>query len=92
MACIDEIVTLSDAADRPGLSVHAIRKQVREGPLPVNLLGSTYVTTVDEVERYRCERLGRRGRRAIIDSGAARTWVRLGTVSGRPGGAWGYSI
>lgn len=57
-------LTLAQAAERLGLSPDTLRWQVRNGRLRAELVGKTYTVTEREVERYRAEHLGRRGRHA----------------------------
>jgi excisionase family DNA binding protein len=88
VAGIDEILTRAEAAGRLGIAYGTVAKQVENGRLPARLVGDTYVTTVDEVERYRRERLGRIGRPPAIDPRAVRTYALNGVSAGRPGEAW----
>lgn len=65
MALIDEILTLSEAAELLGnVTADTLRQQVRKGRLSARLIGKTYVTTREEVDRYRSENLGQVGRPA----------------------------
>lgn len=65
-------LTLAQAAERLGLSPGTLRWQVRNGRLRATLVGRAYTVTEREVERYRAESLGRRGRHAA-DSSARRS-------------------
>jgi predicted RNase H-like HicB family nuclease len=60
--CLDEIVPLADAAAELGLGSSSLRHQAAKGQLVARVLGKTWITTRDEVERYRREHLGRLGR------------------------------
>lgn len=62
MAPIDEILTLADAAAALGVAPVTLRAAVARGILRARKFGNTWVTTTDEVERYRAEHLGRTGR------------------------------
>lgn len=62
MASIDEILTLAEAAKLLDRSPETLRVQARAGQLRARLIGKTWVTTLDEVERYRAQHLGRVGR------------------------------
>jgi len=62
MASIEDILTLAEAAELLGLSPDTLRNQMKRGRLAGRLIGKTYVTTRDEVERYRLESLGQVGR------------------------------
>ena len=59
---IDDILTLVEAAELLGLSASTLRHQAQAGRLRARLVGKTWVTTRDEVERYRRENLGQAGR------------------------------
>ena len=56
------MLTLTEAAAQLGLAASTLRHQVQAGRLRARLMGSTYVVTAREVERYRRENLGRPGR------------------------------
>ena len=56
-------LTLAQAAPLLGVSADTLRKQAQRGRLRAELIGKTYVVTEQEVERYRRESLGHRGRR-----------------------------
>lgn len=56
------MLTLSEAAARLGLSASTLRHQAQAGRLRARLVGTTYIVTEREVERYRAEHLGKPGR------------------------------
>lgn len=62
MTTLDDIITLADAAEDLGLGASTLRHQAQAGRLEARLLGKTWVTTRQEVERYRREHLGQVGR------------------------------
>lgn len=55
------MLALSEAAERLGLSPITLRTQIKNGVLRARRLGSFYVVTEREVERYRREHLGKVG-------------------------------
>ena len=57
-----KMLTLAEAGNRLGLSASTLRHQVAAGRMRAQLVGKTYVVTEREVERYRLESLGHRGR------------------------------
>jgi hypothetical protein len=59
---MDDIITLAEAGELLGRSATTLRHQVKAGSLRARLIGKTWVTTRDEVERYRRESLGQPGR------------------------------
>ena len=60
--CLDEVVALNEAADELGLARVTLRAQAGRGILVARNLGTTWITTRKEVERYRREHLGKLGR------------------------------
>ena len=54
--------TLSEAAGILGVSAATLRSQIRNGRLRGRLVGKTWTVSEREVERYRAESLGHRGR------------------------------
>lgn len=58
----DNILTLAEAAELLGRSATTLRAQAVAGRLRARLIGKTWITTRDEVERYRRENLGNVGR------------------------------
>lgn len=59
---MDDILTLAEAGALLDRSPDTLRRQVQRGRLRARLIGKTWVTTRDEVERYRRESLGQAGR------------------------------
>ena len=55
------MLVLSEAAERLGLRPVTLRTQIKNGVLKARRLGSQYVVTEREVERYRREHLGKVG-------------------------------
>lgn len=55
-------MTITEAAEKLGLSHHTVRNQVRAGRLAAEKRGRDYWITPAAVERYRTERLGKAGR------------------------------
>jgi hypothetical protein len=60
-----DILTLAEAAEELGLAPVTLRAQAARGVLRTRLIGKTYITTRDELERYRREHLGQRGPRGL---------------------------
>jgi excisionase family DNA binding protein len=59
-----DLVTVADAAQELGLSPHSVRYAITRGVLQVVPLdGRTNLIPRSEVERYRREHLGQRGKR-----------------------------
>jgi hypothetical protein len=58
----DDIITLAEAGALLGLAPVTLRAQATRGVLRARRIGKTWVTTREEVERYRREHLGKRGR------------------------------
>ena len=56
-----EVLTLTQAAQRSGLSANTLRTQVKNGVLPATLAGKTYLVTADDLDRYISEHKGRHG-------------------------------
>jgi hypothetical protein len=59
---LEDIITLAEAAAELGIASVTLRAAVGRGRLRARLIGKTWVTTRDEVERYRRESLGQPGR------------------------------
>ncbi len=57
----DDVLTLKQAAERLGRSATTLRLQVHAGKLHATLVGTMYLVTATEVERYRREVLGKHG-------------------------------
>lgn len=56
-------LTLREVSDALGLSLETVRKQVKRGSLNVEKRGRDLFVTPTELERYKAESLGQRGRR-----------------------------
>jgi hypothetical protein len=59
---LDDIMSLAEAADELGLGQSTLRAQVKARHLVARNVGKTWITTRDEVERYRRNHLGKIGR------------------------------
>lgn len=57
-----KLLSLAQAAQLLGVSADVVRKAATRGTLQVEWIGRQRVVTPEEVERYRAEHLGRRGR------------------------------
>ncbi len=57
----DELVTVTQAAERLGLHRDTLLRQIARGVLQAKRLGSIWVVTGAEVERYRREHRGKHG-------------------------------
>lgn len=62
MASIDEVRTLAEAAAALGVSATTLRHQAAAGRFRARLIAKTWITTDEEIERYRREHLGNIGR------------------------------
>jgi hypothetical protein len=69
-----DILTLAEAGDLLGRSPSTMRSQVAAGRLRARLIGKTWITTRDEIERYRRSNLGRPGRPEIADLAVEIPW------------------
>jgi excisionase family DNA binding protein len=58
---VDATLNLAQAAKELGVSVETLRRQIQRGRFHATLVGTSYVTTRIEVERYRRDPLGRAG-------------------------------
>jgi excisionase family DNA binding protein len=58
-------VTLKEAAQSLGITPASLRQAIARGSLRGRKVGNTWTVTPREVERYRVESLGRRGRRPL---------------------------
>jgi excisionase family DNA binding protein len=68
MSHTPEMLTVARAAEELGLSPVSIRRAVMRGTLKVVPLdGRTNLVSREEVERYKREHLGRRGKRMLPD-------------------------
>ncbi len=56
-----EVLTLTQAAERSGLSANTLRAQVKNGVLPATLAGKTYLVTANDLEMYVETHKGRHG-------------------------------
>lgn len=83
MEQLNDILTLAEAADELGLAQVSLRAAVSRGTLRARLIGKTYVTTRDEVVRYRREHLGQVGRPAG-DPPRHRSWNEIKRMKGAP--------
>lgn len=61
---LDDLLSLADAAAELGISASTLRHQAQAGRIRARLFGRTWITTRQEVERYRRESLGSPGRPA----------------------------
>lgn len=59
---MDELLTINEAAESLGLAASTLRHQVKRGRLQAHQMGTMWLVTRAEVERYRDENLGRPGR------------------------------
>lgn len=59
---LNDVISLADAADELGLGASTLRHQAQAGRLEARVVGKTWITTRQEVERYRREVLGKVGR------------------------------
>ncbi len=57
----EELLTVTQAAERLGLHRDTLLRQMAKGVLHARRLGSIWVVTGAEVERYRREHLGKHG-------------------------------
>jgi hypothetical protein len=80
---VDEIVTLREAAELLGISPSTLRHQARGGRIRARLIGKTWVSTREEIERYRRANLGRPGRPAPVNPFLVRAYYAFGPVAGR---------
>jgi excisionase family DNA binding protein len=61
---LTDIITLAEAAEELGIAASTLRHQAQAGRLEARNVGKTWITTRQEVERYRRENLGQVGRPA----------------------------
>jgi len=59
---LSDIITLAEAAEELGIAASTLRHQAQGGRLEARNVGKTWITTRQEVERYRREQLGQVGR------------------------------
>ena len=62
MTDLNDILSLAEAGEELGLSPSTLRTQAIKGVLVARCIGKTWITTRDEVARYRREHLGQIGR------------------------------
>ncbi len=55
------MLSLPEVAEKLGVSHATLRWQVKKGVLRAEKIGQSYGVTLEEVERYRAEHLGKRG-------------------------------
>lgn len=55
-------MTVTEAAESLGLSPRTVRQAIENGVMRARRVGPLWTVTPAEVERYRAEHLGRRGR------------------------------
>jgi hypothetical protein len=82
---LDDIISLADAAEELGLGASTLRHQAQAGRLQARVVGKTWITTRQEVERYRRESLGRPGRPASSPNLLRPTKAPFEDVLGKPG-------
>jgi excisionase family DNA binding protein len=58
-------MTLTEAAVLLGITAASLRQAIARGSLRGRKVGNTWTVTAREVERYRGESLGRRGRKPL---------------------------
>ena len=58
-----KLLTLTDAAQRLSLTPDTLRQQIRNGSLKASKLGRDWFVSPSEIERYRQDTLGRKGRK-----------------------------
>lgn len=61
---LDDVIDLATAADELGIAASTLRHQASVGRLRAKQVGKTWITTRQEVARYRREHLGKPGRPA----------------------------
>ncbi len=62
---LDNLMTLAEAAEALGVAPSTLRHQVQAERFRARLFGKTWITTKDEVERYRRTQLGQAGRHEV---------------------------
>jgi excisionase family DNA binding protein len=69
MSMTPDLVTVARAAEELGVSPNTVRSAIKRGHItPVQLHKRTNLISRSEIERYRTERLGRRGKRPQPDA------------------------
>jgi excisionase family DNA binding protein len=56
-------MSLAEAAESLGVTIDALRGAIHRGTFKAKKIGRNWTCTSKEVERYRVENLGRRGRK-----------------------------
>lgn len=59
---LDDIITLAEGAQDLGIAAVTLRAQAGKGVLQARRVGNTWITTKQEIARYRRDHLGRIGR------------------------------
>ena len=59
---LDDLLSLAEAAADLGIAPATLRHQAQVGHIRARNIGKTWITTRQEVDRYRAEHLGRVGR------------------------------
>lgn len=59
---LTDVIALSTAAEELGVAASTLRHQAQAGRIQAIVVGKTWITTRQEVDRYRREHLGRVGR------------------------------
>jgi|ERR671933_554276 excisionase family DNA binding protein len=70
MAALENYLTIAETAKRLGLSAWGVRTAIQEGRLkavPLDKTSRTKLISIEEVEKYEREHLGRRGKRMVPD-------------------------
>lgn len=58
----EEMIRLTVAGERTGLSPNTLRAQIKNGVLPATLEGKTYFVRVKDLDKYMRDHAGRPGR------------------------------
>ena len=56
--CLDDLRDLKEAADQLGLAEGRLRAAIKRGRFAARKLGGSWVTTAQEIDRYRRDNLG----------------------------------
>lgn len=68
---LKDIITLKEAGELLDLAPVSLRAAIARGRFDAAKVGTTWITTRQELERYRSENLGQVGRPATTAAGAA---------------------